>query len=116
MMNQHNKAIVYIIVAALFLAINGYSNDPTIIPPGIEPVFHAITWIATAGSLFFGFVNYIANFGHDWVNNNIVRPLSWRVNAFTYACSEKPIADIQTRLEELIEAKKRNKKLWDQFL
>ena len=116
MITQHKKAYLYIIVAVIFLAINLYIKDTTIVSPGIDTIFSAITFIGTAGSLFYGFMNYIANFGHDWTEDNIVKPVSWRVNAFTFACSDKPIADIQKRLEELLEAKKKNKDFWDQFL
>lgn len=115
MMNQHKKAYLYIIVAAIFLAINGYIKDPTIVSPRIEPIVSAITWIVTVSTFIIGFLNYIANFGHDWAKDNIVKPVSSSVNFMTYACSSRDIAEIKTRLEDLEELRKKDKDFWDKY-
>ena len=114
-MDQHNKAKVYVVVAVLFFIFNGYIKANPAIPTWSEPILSALAQIGTICTLFIGFVNYIANFGHDWTEDHIVKPVSGRVNAVTLACSDKKIAEIQARLEELIEAKKNNKEFWDQF-
>ena len=106
--------MVYIVVAVLFLAVNGYIKDIKIVSP-IDSILNSITYLGSICTLVLGFMNYIANFGHDWTEDNIVKPVSGRVNAVTLACSDKPIADIQKRLEELLKAKKKNKDFWEQF-
>ncbi len=114
-MDQHDKAKVYLAVAALFFIINGYIKNNPAIPLLYGPLLNAITQIGTAYALVVGFVNYIANVGHDWTKDNIVKPVSRSVNFMTLACSDKDIGDVKRKLKELKEDMKTDKDFWDEF-
>ena len=114
-MDQHKKAYLYIGVAALFLVINGYIKGNPIIPPGTEPLLYAITQIGTVVTIIMGFMNYIANFGHDWAENNIVKPVSRSVNFITLACSDKDIPELKAKMKALKEEMENDKSFWEEF-
>jgi len=115
MIDQHQKAYLYIAVAALFLVINGYIKGNPIIPLWSEPLLNAITQIVTIGSFIIGLVNYIANFGHEWTKDNVVKPVSRSVNFITLACSDKDISEIKSKIKALKEEMDSDKSFWEEF-
>lgn len=51
-----------------------------------------------------------------WAEDNIVRPVSWRVNAVTIACSNATIPEIKKRLKEIKEAVEADPEFWEYYL
>ncbi len=51
-----------------------------------------------------------------WTEDNIVKPVSGRVNIVTLACSDKSIPEIKERLEELRKAVEADPEFWEYYL
>lgn len=114
-MKTEEKARIYIVLAAVFLATNGYVRVNPMIPQVIQPLLDSITLIATVGSFIMGFVNYISNFGHNWMRENVVTPVRSSVNLMILAASDKDIWEIKKRIAALSEDMKRDKSFWEEF-
>ena len=114
-MKPEEKARIYIALAAVFFVINGYIRVYPIIPQVANPLLESLTLMATVVPLIIGFANYISNFGHNWMKENVVTPMMSSVNLMILAASDKDISEIKKRIEALKEEMKKDKSFWEEF-